>query len=36
MADNFLKYWFGGFDKFIQSIGLNDRERLFEECGKSC
>ena len=36
MADNFMKHWFEGFERFIINLDDNNRKSVFEECGKSC
>jgi len=36
MADNFLKHWFMGFERFVQNLDDESRENIFKECGKSC
>ncbi|MDR2728642.1 MAG: hypothetical protein LBB56_05870 [Chitinispirillales bacterium] len=34
--NNFLKYWFNGFERFLQKLDDKDRENILRECGKSC
>lgn len=34
--DNFLKYWFGGFDASLSHIDETSRNKIFKECGKAC
>lgn len=36
MADNFMKYWFEGFERFIKILDDENRKYVFKECGKSC
>jgi len=36
MADDFLKFWFTGFERFIKNLDEQSRERVFRECGRSC
>jgi len=36
MADKFLKYWFKGFERFIETLDEKNRENVFKECGQSC
>ena len=36
MKDEFLKYWFEGFERSIQEIDDEARNNIFKECGKSC
>ena len=36
MADNFFKYWFEGFERFIQNLDDENRISVFRECGQSC
>jgi len=36
MADNFLKYWFKGFERYINNLDDNSRKSVFKECGESC
>ena len=34
--DNFLKYWFAGFERSLQNFDEKNRENILKECGKSC
>lgn len=36
MGNDFLKYWFNGFEASLNKIDDRDREIIFEECGKAC
>jgi hypothetical protein len=36
MADNFMKHWFEGFERFIKNLDDKNRKNVFKECGKSC
>jgi len=36
MGDNFYKYWFNGFNKSIEQLDDEAREKIFKECGKAC
>ena len=36
MEDNFFKYWFEGFERFIKNLDDKNRINVFKECGKSC
>jgi len=36
MEDNFYKYWFYGFNKSIEQLDDEAREKIFKECGKAC
>ena len=36
MKDEFLKYWFEGFERSMQEIDDEARNNIFKECGKSC
>jgi hypothetical protein len=35
-GDNFLKYWFNGFESSLNKMDDRDRGIIFEECGKAC
>jgi hypothetical protein len=36
MGNNFLKYWFNGFEASLNKLDDKNREIIFEECGKAC
>lgn len=36
MDDNFMKYWFGGFESALKRVDEKSREVLLKECGKAC
>ena len=36
MKDKFLDYWFNGFNKSIELLNDEAREKIFRECGKAC
>ena len=36
MADNFMKHWFDGFKRSLQSLDDVNRQSVLKECGKSC
>jgi len=36
VADNFLKHWFEGFERFIKNLDDENRKNVLKECGKSC
>ena len=35
-SHEFLKYWFEGFERSLQSLDGENREKILRECGKSC
>ena len=36
MKGKFLEYWFAGFNKSIELLDDEAREKIFRECGKAC
>ncbi len=34
--DNFLKYWFHGFESSLEKMSAEDKKMLFCSCGKAC
>jgi hypothetical protein len=36
MMNEFLQYWFNGFESSLNKLDDKNREIIFEECGKAC
>ena len=36
MSNNFLKYWFKGFNESLGNIGESDRNEILKQCGRAC
>lgn len=36
MDDRFLRYWYAGFDRALESMDARARELLLENCGRAC